>query len=273
VKTVFAPYLLVDGRPRGGFAGQLEPQAWRDLQNAGRPRTYHSGHPIYEQGDLSTHVVVLLHGSAKVTRSAAGRQTLLAIRTPGDVLGEAEALRDAGRPDPSMHGRPTGRIRIPRAATAEALVDTTALVIGADKFTSFLASWPDAWVALAHDRQMQLEETYSRLSDMASDSANRRLANALLAFSMKTGVGHAGSTIPLSQAELASWIGVNTATVERALGDWRRRGIVETKYRSITITQLAELKRIAGILQAIRPATVLKHPHRHPPGIARTPIR
>jgi CRP-like cAMP-binding protein len=50
----------------------------------------------------------------------------------------------------------------------------------------------------------------------------------------------------LTQEELASLTGASRATVTRALSNWRRRGIIRTGQRDITITDLGALRKIAG---------------------------
>ena len=52
--------------------------------------------------------------------------------------------------------------------------------------------------------------------------------------------------MPLTQEELASLAGTSRATVTRALSNWRRRGIIRTGQRDLTITDLGTLRRIAG---------------------------
>jgi CRP/FNR family transcriptional regulator, cyclic AMP receptor protein len=53
-------------------------------------------------------------------------------------------------------------------------------------------------------------------------------------------------TIPLSQEEIASLIGTSRATVSRALGDWRRGGLIGTGPHQITINSAPALRSIAG---------------------------
>ena len=52
--------------------------------------------------------------------------------------------------------------------------------------------------------------------------------------------------MPLTQVELASMAGTSRATVTRALSNWRRRGIIRTGQRDLTITDLGVLRKIAG---------------------------
>jgi CRP/FNR family transcriptional regulator, cyclic AMP receptor protein len=79
-------------------------------------------------------------------------------------------------------------------------------------------------------------------------------ARALLQLSMRTALpGVERTWLQLSQGELASWIGVSRETVERILGDWRGRGIIETGYRRVVVLRLDDLMRIAGARPAARP--------------------
>jgi DNA-binding transcriptional regulator LsrR (DeoR family) len=65
---------------------------------------------------------------------------------------------------------------------------------------------------------------------------------------------------PLTQAELASWIGSARETVERLLADWRKRGIVQTGYMHIDITDEEALQRIAGVRHHEPPSAVAMAP-------------
>jgi CRP/FNR family cyclic AMP-dependent transcriptional regulator len=253
-----------------GFFGGLDPESQGRLERIGRIRPYRPGEIIYSQNESSSHVRVIVDGSVKMTARSGVRETLLEIRTSGDLLGEREVLRSlglsawvrsalvsgGGHEATGAQLPPAGRSMAPkaRAATATALRGTRALVIGGPEFGRFLASEPAAWAAMVRDLEERLSEAESRLGGIASEGANRRLARALLSLSMSTALTGVGRTsLRLSQAELASWVGVSRETVERLLRDWRRRQIIETGYRSITVLQLDDLMRIAGMRRAVRP--------------------
>jgi CRP/FNR family transcriptional regulator, cyclic AMP receptor protein len=245
-----------------GFFGGLTPETQRKLMRLGRIGSYHPGQVIYSETDASTHVRVILDGSVKITvLSPSARETLLEIRMRGDLLGEREMLNGFG----STRHNPAQAISIPpgdstgsraiRGATATALCHTQALVVRGDGFAQFMASEPGAMAAIVRDLEARLSEAEFRLGGVTSQNANRRLAGALLSLSMRTQVpGVKRTWLQLSQGELASWIGVSRETVERILRDWRRRGIIETGYRRITVLQLNDLMRIAGAGQVPRPA-------------------
>jgi CRP-like cAMP-binding protein len=76
----------------------------------------------------------------------------------------------------------------------------------------------------------------------------QRLAGLLLDLADQHGVQQKDGMeieMPLSQAELASLAGTSRATVTRALSNWRRRGLIRTGQRHITITNRDGLRRVA----------------------------
>jgi CRP/FNR family transcriptional regulator, cyclic AMP receptor protein len=76
----------------------------------------------------------------------------------------------------------------------------------------------------------------------------QRLAGLLLDLSDRHGTAAESGTVitmPLSQEEIASLIGTSRATVTRALGSWRRRGLIDTARHQITIKSAPGLRSAA----------------------------
>jgi DNA-binding transcriptional MocR family regulator len=92
-------------------------------------------------------------------------------------------------------------------------------------------------------------ETADMLRSRSVNNGAQRLAGLLLDLAARHGTraGPATAiTIPLSQEEIASLIGTSRATVTRALGDWRRRGLISTARHQITINSTPGLRSIAN---------------------------
>jgi CRP/FNR family transcriptional regulator, cyclic AMP receptor protein len=53
-------------------------------------------------------------------------------------------------------------------------------------------------------------------------------------------------TVPLTQDDLAGWVAASREAVARALASLRKRGIVTTARREITIVDLDELRRVTN---------------------------
>jgi CRP-like cAMP-binding protein len=82
------------------------------------------------------------------------------------------------------------------------------------------------------------------------DPSDVRLARVLLTLAEQAGTQTEGGVmipVSISQEDLASWIDASRSTVARLLARWRVAGYISTSYRSITIANLACIKKIAGV--------------------------
>ena len=221
--------------PGQGFWHVLTPDDRRTLSDLGSTKRYKPGATICVQGDLATHVFVLVDGWVKVLSvTDEGHETVLALRGDGDVVGEAS-------------GETTGR----RNATIKAITAVDALLIGFDKFTAFLDTEREADRAFRHMMTRRWTETDMLLRLRAVTVGAQRLARLLVELAGRYGTGVDGAieiVLPLSQEELASLAGTSRTTVTRALRNWRQRGLIRTsqRQRHIIITNLPGLKQLAG---------------------------
>ncbi|CAL9484311.1 Crp/Fnr family transcriptional regulator [Streptomyces sp. enrichment culture] len=215
------------------FLARLEKQDRVALLATGRPLRYRARTVLMHQAEPSAHVVLVLHGWTKVTATAAnGYEALLALRGPGDILGEGAAL--------------SGRHR---AATVTALEPVEAVVVDQSRFTAFLADNPRATLqllSLATDRQ---RSTDRRRLQWAALSVRERLAVLLLELvrthGTRTDEG-ISLTIGLSQQEFAGSVGSSREAVARLLKELRTREVLVTRRRRIVVLRPDVLRRIAG---------------------------
>src|SRR4029079_12282913 len=105
-----APVAARSGRPRrlraparnrsnvtsfeaGSFLARLTAADLSALERVGTVVRYEKGREIFAEGADSDHVVALTAGRVKITSiDADGRESLLAVRAPGDLLGELSAI-------------------------------------------------------------------------------------------------------------------------------------------------------------------------------------
>jgi CRP-like cAMP-binding protein len=213
----------------------LDPQDRTDLLALGRRRRYLRRTPIILQGDDSDAVMVLLEGRVKITVvTADGREVVLAIDGPGDVLGYFEAL---------------DRVVGPRLATNTALEPVECQVLTGAEFRSFVDGHPAVAVALLRWVIRRLWTSDHRRIEFGSLDVPHRLARYLLELADRPGRPQHGSIdldIPLTQDELASVISASRDSVVRALTTLRATGLVTTARRRIAITDLDGLRLYAG---------------------------
>jgi CRP-like cAMP-binding protein len=216
-----------------GFWDLLPHEEQRVLWSLGRDREYPPGATLCVEGDPATHVFILLHGWVKVLSAGDdGREPILALRGAGDIVGE-------------VAGQTTGV----RNATMQAIVAVRALIVGYDRFSSFLDTHPGGSRAYRHALTYRWRNAEAMLRLHAVTNGAQRLAGLLLALAERLGGQPDGVieiALPLSQDELASLAGTSRATVARALNGWRKRGLIRTGQRRITLTDVPGLRTAAG---------------------------
>lgn len=202
------------------------------LAALGRPHRSAAGTTLCLEGEPSTHVFVLLSGWVKIVSvSGDGREMLLALRGPGDIIGE-------------IAGEITGY----RTATIRAAGTLQSLIVAADRFERFLDQYPGAAHAYRRAMAQRRRAADEAQRGRALTNGSQRLARLLaeLTDPAHDAAGRAASAPPLSQEELASLIGSSRATVTRALSQWRTRGIIRTRQREIVVLDRGALHRLGG---------------------------
>ncbi len=216
----------------GGFLGSLLQDEIEALVAVGAVRRFRTGNFLFTEGDRSEHVAVIRSGRVKVASyTAEGRELLLAVRGPGDLLGELSAL-DAQ----------------PRSASVGAIEPVEAVMIPADRFRHFLEDHPRVALLLIEMLIWRLREADRKRVEFGAFDVTARVARHILELAERYGVAESDGVridLPLSQEELAGWTGSSREAVAKALRQLRERGWVETSRRSIVVRDTEALRRRA----------------------------
>ncbi len=219
--------------PAQGFWGLLTDKERSVLSDLGRTTVFPPGATMCVEGDPATHVFILIDGWVKILGvTGGGHEMVLALRGHGDTVGE-------------MAGETTGY----RTATVQAIGMVRALIVAYERFGSFLDSHAGADHAYRRMVTRRWNDAESMLRSRSVTNGAQRLARLLLDLAARHGTQTSAEVhvaMPLTQVELASMAGTSRATVTRALSNWRRRGIIRTGQRDLTITDLGVLRKIAG---------------------------
>ncbi|GHH91424.1 Crp/Fnr family transcriptional regulator [Streptomyces capillispiralis] len=214
------------------FVVRLDTDDRQALFRSGDPLTFPARQVLLREHEPSSHVLVILSGWAKVTSAAPnGYEALLALRGPGDIVGEQALL--SGRP---------------RGATVTALERIEALAIDADRFGSLLDERPDIarkLLALTADRTRDSDR---RRVQFAALTVQERLALLLLELVHTHGKESEEGvrlTAGLTQSELAGSVGASREAVARLLKQLRERGVVRTGRRGIIVVRPEVLRQMA----------------------------
>ncbi len=218
------------------FLRQLAPGDAQALVDRTRKRTMSRGESILRAGAAGDDVALVLSGRVQLAAYGAGqREVLLAIRGPGELIGEMAAL--GGRR---------------RSASVTAVEAVEAGFMSGEEFRGFLREHPDAALVLIRMLVRRLAEADRDRVDLATQDSVGRIAKRLLELAADHGVpsvGAVGGTVielSLTQDELARWTGATRETVSRALRLMRQLGWVSTDNRKVTVLDRDALRNRCG---------------------------
>jgi CRP-like cAMP-binding protein len=210
----------------------LEPTVQAALRGLGVVRRHHRGAFLIVEGDRSDHVILVRSGRLKIVNTSTdGRDVLLAVRGPGELVGELNVLAGSDAP---------------RAASVVALDDVEVQSIPATDFLRFVEHNPAVSFALLRQLAARLREATLRQADAAGYDVLRRVARVLVEEAERHGravEGGTAVTAGLSQHDLAGLVAASPKSVGRSLAVLRARGLVVTGRRSIVISDLEGLRR------------------------------
>jgi CRP/FNR family transcriptional regulator, cyclic AMP receptor protein len=194
-------------------------------------RRWARGEVLFHQGDDSDWVALIQSGRVKASsHTAGGAEVVLAVRGPGALLGELSAVD-----------------REPRSATLQALEPVQALVMALAEFEAFLLGHARVAYLLMRMLSERLRDAdRKRIEFGAQDTTGRvaaRLVELAERFGESTPDGAIRISLPLSQDELAGWVGSSREAVSKALGVLRNAGEIRTSRLSMAILDLAALQK------------------------------
>ena len=202
------------------------------LRALGRTRSFPVGAALFNEREPGDAVFVLMSGRVKLSCvTEAGREALLGIREPGDLIGEMSAIDGA-----------------PRSATAVALEPVEVLTVSRDAFGGFLDRTPGVALVLLRMIAPRLRDAdRKRIEYLGQDSVGRvcsRLVELADRFGSPDGDG-VHIELAITQEELAGWTGSSREAVIRALRTRRELGWIETRRRGVTLLEVEQLRRRA----------------------------
>jgi len=215
------------------FVDALTDEEAADLHAAGRRRGYRANVTLFHEGDDAGPVVVLLSGRVKVaTIGGAGREAIMAVRGPGDLIGELSAI-DNG----------------PRSATVTTLEAVEALLVPGSAFAALLERRPRIALVILRMVAGRLRYADAQQTQFATHDVVGRVARRLVELGDRFGEtaadGRIEIALPLSQEELAAWTGSSREAVSKALQLLRSVRIVETGRKHLTVLDPEALRRRA----------------------------
>jgi len=187
---------------------------------------------IFFEGDPSSWLGVVLEGRVKMIKhSEAGKDVVLDVLSPGEMLGEVAAFN--GKPYP---------------ATAQAMEPTVVASIHRDDYLRRLKQYPALALRLIEKLGRRLRQAQETIKSMAVERVERRIARILLKLAATTGSSKEESIVidmPLTRQDIAEMAGTTVETALRIMSKFRTKGLVQTRQGRVIIIEPHQLVRIA----------------------------
>lgn len=223
-------------RPLPGFNTPPEPFSPDELmllRSAGRVRAWERGEVLIQQGGRPESVILIIGGLAKITaESTNGYTSLLALRGPGELVGELSCL-DGSK----------------RSATVTAMDRVEGVVVGADAFRRLLTEHGRLSLAVLCSVIARLRDSDTLRAGYGARTAKARLSRVLLDLAGRYGVTLATPSgavaVNMNQQELAGAAGTSRESVVRCLRAMQADGVVATSRGRTVVLDLERLREQA----------------------------
>lgn len=197
---------------------------WAPLAEGQVPRVYAPGQLIYLQGTRAEVFYYLLSGTARsYISSESGGERVLTTHRPGDLMGEASFFDGC-----------------PRVSSAVAVTECRVVSIDRQRLDQVFRSRPDLALPMLQYLARTVRLLSDHVDDMSFRPADQRVARYLLTLPAET-----DGSLRCTHEEVGAAVGVSRVTVSRVLGDFARRGWVETGYRSMRLTDREALENFS----------------------------
>jgi CRP/FNR family cyclic AMP-dependent transcriptional regulator len=216
------------------FWGMLSTDEREDFVKRCRRRRWKRGEVLIHEADRSDWVLMLESGRVKASsHTANGSEVVLAVRGPGALVGELSAVS-----------------REPRSATVQALEPVSGLVMPLPDFEVYLKEHGRVAFQLMRLIAERLRDADRKRIEFGASDTTGRVAARLVELAERFGApagdaDHPAAiriALPLSQDELAGWIGASREAVSKALGVLRTAGWLRTSRLSVVVIDLDALR-------------------------------
>ena len=211
---------------------RMSPEEREELRGMMSQTTLRRGEVLFNEGDSGDRLYILLTGKVKLGHTSVdGRENLLAVLGPGEVVGEL-TLFDPG----------------PRSTTATAVATTELLALEHNQLMGFIDSHPTLAKDMLRALAVRLRRTNTALADLVFSDVPGRVAKALLDLAERFGAPtEDGIHVPhdLTQEELAQLVGASRETINKSLAEFVSRGWIRLEGRAVTLIDVERLKRRA----------------------------
>lgn len=205
----------------GEFWGMLD-QAQRDLiRAAAQVCRFRPGTALLSERDPARSVLVLVSGWAKVTTlGVGGREAVLNVCGPGDIVGEISAMAPG-----------------PRSGAVVAVDVVTALRLSVERFARIIRAHPGISAVVSRVIAGRLRAA-DRRHEFADLSTARRIAELLAELAHRYGTATSDGVVVdlrIRQQDIAAMTCASREVAARTLRALREAGVISTTRQRLTV--------------------------------------
>ncbi len=210
----------------------LPASALEEVAVAARVRRLPKDLRIFGQGDDGVHAHAVIEGGVRIAQSGSdGAQVIIRFVGPGEMFGTVALFTDGRYP-----------------ADAVTLSETLEASWSEAELLDLMASYPLIAINVIRIIGKRLQEVQERVREFATQSAERRVAHAVLRLARQAGHSTVEGTaidFPLRRRDVADIAGTTLHTASRILTAWEKVGLLVSHTQHLTIRQPTQILRIA----------------------------
>jgi CRP-like cAMP-binding protein len=219
----------VSAFPRSGFLATASDDLARLLSDLATEVDVAEDAVLLEQGEEGDALYAIIDGALEFSiLSPDGRKLSLDVMTSGALFGEI-ALFDPG----------------PRTATATAIQPSRVWAVKNADVLAAVRESPELAIDLIRLAGQRMRWMNTQLNDQVFLPLSTRVARKVL--HLVRDDNSAQPHLPLSQAEVADFVGATREAVSKTLSNWRKSGVIEPGRGGLTILDRPALQTIADL--------------------------
>ncbi|OLS33959.1 Crp/Fnr family transcriptional regulator [Bacillus sp. MRMR6] len=198
-----------------------------------KERKLKKNHVLMFENDQSEDVYILRSGIVKVYRIHEGKEIVLSISSPGDIIGEVEALSNDNH----------------RISSIEALDHITVWLLSRQDFLRIVEKYPSVlrkayMILVERTRALNRLVRYLSFYDVRAKTANL-LIDLYYNFGKPEGCIYK-IDLKINQSLLASMLGVTRESVSKTLGDFQHEGLIDIRGKYLFLLDKNKLESMCG---------------------------
>src|SRR5699024_6588326 len=211
------------------FFNHLDEKDMLKIVDLSRHKHFRKGYVIFREGDPLEDLYIVHQGRVKIYQLfASGKEQLLRILDPGEVMGELAWFA----------GKQLDR-------DAEAMEETEICMIHQRDMQRLMMTHPTNAINILKQFSNRIDETEKLVGELSSKDVETRIAGYLLKLVKEK--KRRTIVLPMSKKDLASYLGTTQETISRRLSNFQMNHVIEQKgHRHIEIIDEEALEDIAA---------------------------